>query len=309
MIRTLAILFFFSWNAITVVAQQKTLAERLGYPANTKLLIIHADDLGVSHSGNAATAAAFEKGIVSSGSIMVPCPWFPEMASYYHEHPTADLGLHLTLTSEWELYKWGPVSSRSEVPGLVNKNGFLYASVDSVLTHATADEAEREMRNQIRKALQFGIDVTHLDAHMGAAFSKKEFFLSYLKLGREFKIPVFIPRQLLESYGLKSDGEITARDVVTDHVLSAGPEDFKKGMAEFYSKGLRALPPGLTYLIIHLAYDNAEMQAVTIRHPDWGAAWRQADFDFFTSDACRKILQEEGIKVITWREIRDKLVR
>src|SRR4026207_602531 len=117
-------------------SQTKTIQERLGYPKDAKLVIIHSDDLGVSHSENAASIAAMEKGSVSSASIMVPCPWFPEIAAYAQTHPAADLGLHITLTSEWKNYKWGPVTAKEKVPGLVNKNGFLYSSVDSVSQNA-----------------------------------------------------------------------------------------------------------------------------------------------------------------------------
>ncbi|HKC37295.1 MAG TPA: ChbG/HpnK family deacetylase, partial [Chitinophagaceae bacterium] len=115
-----------------IFSQAKTIQERLGYPKDAKLVIIHADDLGVSHSENAASTTALEKGSVSSASIMVPCPWFPEIAAYALLHPAADLGLHITLTSEWKYYKWGPVTAKEKVPGLINKNGFLYSSVDSV---------------------------------------------------------------------------------------------------------------------------------------------------------------------------------
>ena len=118
----IAILLFCLCASI-LSAQTKTTAERLGYPKDARLVIIHADDLGVSHSENAASIAAMEKGCVSSASIMVPCPWFPEIAAYAQSNPGADLGLHITLTSEWKYYKWGPVTAKEKVPGLVNKNG------------------------------------------------------------------------------------------------------------------------------------------------------------------------------------------
>jgi len=290
-------------------AQPKSIQERLGYPKDAKLVIIHADDLGVSHSENAASIAAMEKGSVSSASIMVPCPWMPEIAAYAQSHPTADFGLHITLTSEWKHYKWGPVTAKEKVPGLVNQNGFLYSSVDSVTQSASAAEVETETRNQVLRAKHFGIDPTHLDAHMGTALENLNFLKAYLKIGHEFKIPVFIPKQLERLLNVKFDTIISDKDVLVDNILSASPQDFKNGFANFYANGLKNLRPGLTYLIIHTAFDDAEMRAVTIDHPDWGAAWRQADFDFFTSDQCKKILKENNIYIITWREIRDKIVR
>lgn len=239
---------------------------------------------------------------------MVPCPWFPEIAAYAQSNPAADLGLHITLTSEWKYYKWGPVTAKEKVPGLVNKNGFLYSDVDSVLQNASAAEVEQEIRNQVLRAKQFGVDPTHLDAHMGTALSGVNFFKAYLKVGREFRIPVFIPRQLELPLKIKFDTILTDKDVLVDNILSASPGDINS-FKRFYTEGIKNLRPGLTYLIIHTAYDDAEMRAVTIDHPNWGAAWRQEDFNFFSSPECAKLLKDNNIYVITWKEIRDKIVR
>lgn len=287
----------------TIQAQNVTLQEKLGYPKNTKLLIIHADDLGVSHSENAASISAMEKGSVNSASIMVPCPWFPEIAAYARQHANTDLGLHLTLTSEWKHLRWGPVAPISKVPGLVNAKGFMYASADSVHRHATPAEVETELRAQIDRALQFGIDVTHLDSHMGTLFGKEEFLKVYIQLGRDYRIPVMLSKQMNLTQLTNN------KDVVVDMVYTATPPDFSTGMENYYTKVMKSLQPGVSVLLIHVAYDDPEMQAVTIDHPDWGAAWRQADFNYFTSDACRKLLVENNIRLITWREIRDKVVR
>jgi predicted glycoside hydrolase/deacetylase ChbG (UPF0249 family) len=240
---------------------------------------------------------------------MVPCPWFPEIAAYAQSHPAADLGLHITLTSEWKYYRWGPVTAKEKVPGLVNKNGFLYSSVDSVYQFASAAEVEEEIRNQVIRSKQFGVDPTHLDAHMGTALQRLDYFKAYLKIGHEFRIPVFIPRQLEIPLRVKFDTIVSDKDVLVDYILTASPPDLKTGFANFYTNGLKNLKPGLTYLIIHTAYDDEEMRAVTIDHPDWGAAWRQEDFNFFSSPECKKVLKENNIYVITWREIRDKIVR
>ena len=293
----------------SVSSQVKSIQERLGYPKDAKLVIIHADDLGVSHSENAASISAMQKGSVRSASIMVPCPWFPEIAAYAQSNPSADLGLHITLTSEWKYYKWGPVTAKEKVPGLVNKNGFLYSTVDSVYQNASTAEVETEIRNQVIRAKQFGVDPTHLDAHMGTALQRFYYFKAYVKIGHEFKIPVFIPRLLEIPLKVKFDTIISDRDVLVDHILSATPQDFKNGLANFYTNGIKNLKPGLTYLIIHTAYNDDEMRAMTIDHPDWGAAWRQEDFNFFTSPECKKVLSENNIYVITWKEIRDKIVR
>ena len=306
--KTRIIILLISFCSSVAYGQVKSIQEKLGYPKNAKLVIIHADDLGISHSENNASITAMEKGCVSSASIMVPCPWLSEIAAYAQSN-SADFGLHLTLTSEWKYYKFGPVTPVAKVPGLVNKNGFFYSSVDSVMQNATAAEVEEEIRNQVKRAQLFGIQPTHLDAHMGTVLYRLDFLKAYIKTGHEFRIPVFIPRQLEVPLKLKLDTLISDKDVIVDYILTASPEDIKNGIKNFYTNGIKNIKPGLTYLIIHTAYDNDEMKAITVDHPDWGAAWRQQDFDFFSGSECAKLLKENNIYVITWKEIRDKITR
>jgi predicted glycoside hydrolase/deacetylase ChbG (UPF0249 family) len=303
------IFLLFSVSSVVVSGQRKSVQELLGYPKDAKLLIIHADDLGVTHSENAASISAMEKGCVNSASIMVPCPWFSEMAAYARVHPEKDFGLHITLTSEWKYYKWGPVTPAHNVPGLVNKNGFFYSSVDSVIQKASSVEVEEEIRNQVKRAIQFGVNPTHLDAHMYSIHHNLGFLKSYLKVGHEFNIPVFIYRQVESSLHINLDTVVSGRDVIVDKILTAEFENFKAGMSNFYSSGIKNIKPGITYLILHTAYDDDEMRAVTIEHEGWGAAWRQKDYDFFSSPLCTKLLKENNIYLVTWREIRDKITR
>lgn len=296
---------FFVFIAFNIHAQS-TLQEKLGYAKNTKLLILHADDLGVSHSENRASIEVMEKGSVNSASIMVPCPWFPEIAAYARKNPTADLGLHLTLTSEWKFLKWAPIASQTAVPGLVNKWGFMFSNGDSVHRSASAEEVETELRAQIDRALQFGIDVTHFDSHMGVLFGKDDFLQVYIALGREYRVPVMLSGQMRSG---PAANLITDKDIVVDMIYTASPVDFKNGMENYYTKVLQSVKPGVNVILLHAAYDDAEMQAVTIDHPDWGAAWRQADVNFFMSEKCKRLLSENNIQLITWREIRDKMLR
>lgn len=288
--------------ATSCLAQKPNLAQRLGYAKDAKLLIIHADDLGVAHSVNAATIAAFEEGIVNSGSIMVPCPWFPEIANYSKVNPSIDLGLHLTLTAEWESYKWGPVTPTIQVPKLINEQGFLYDNCAAVVRNVSVATIEKELRAQVDRALAFGVNVSHLDSHMGCLFNPK-YFEAYLKVGREYGLPVLVPASGLQQFPAMAE-KILPTDIVIDNIFMLNPADAKKGAAAYYADQLKNLPAGVSEMIIHVAYDDAEMQAVTINHPDFGAAWRQSDFDYFTSAECRKILQEGGIQLITWSDLK-----
>jgi len=283
-------------------AQNPNLAQRLGYAKDAKLLIIHGDDLGVSHSVNAASIAAFDKGLVNSASIMVPCPWFPEIAAFSKANPSVDLGLHLTLTAEWQDYKWGPVALSSEITELVNEQGFLYDNCADVVRKVSAEDIEKELIAQVERALAFGVNVSHLDSHMGCLFNPK-YFETYLKMGRKFGLPVLIPASGLRQFPAMAE-KILPTDIVIDNIFMLNPPDAEKGAASFYENKLRDIPTGVSEMIIHLAYDDAEMQAVTINHPDFGAAWRQKDFDYFTSEECRKILKEEGIQLITWGDLK-----
>jgi len=287
----------------------RSLAERLGYDARAKLLIVHADDIGVSHSVNAATFAAMKTGLVNSGSIMVPCPWLPEVAAYARAHPDADLGLHLTLTSEWEHYKWGPVSSARVVPSLIDPRGYLYGTLNEALAAIAPREAAAEIRAQIERAKALGIRPTHLDSHMGALFQTRELFEVYVQAGRDHGLPVLIARGARpadrDMWGLK----LGPSEVVIDRLVAAhtgvAPDEWKT----FYTGVISTLAPGVTELIVHLAYDDREMRAVTALRPHWyDASWRQRDFDFFTSDHFAWLLRKHDVKLITWRDI-GKLTR
>jgi len=285
----------------------KKIAERLGYPRDAKLLIVHADDLGMAHSVNAATIKALETGLVNSGSIMVPCPWLSEIAAFARANPTADLGLHLTLTSEWTAFRWGPVSSRDKVSSLLGKDGYFPLLETEAAAQADPKEVELEITTQIERARALGIQPTHLDSHMGTLYQNKALFEVFLRVARTQKLPV----RVAKTWFTRTDflpSTLTADDVYIDRTLDMNPSVAPQDWAKFYTDALKKLEPGVTEVIIHLAYDDAEMRAATTNHPDWGAAWRQRDFDFFTSEAFRKVLQENNIKLITWREI-GKLIK
>jgi predicted glycoside hydrolase/deacetylase ChbG (UPF0249 family) len=280
----------------------KTLAERLGYSADAKLLIVHGDDLAVSHSEDAATIKALESGIVNSASIMVPCPWLSEVATYARSHPDADLGLHLTLTSEWSFYRWGPVASKDKVASLLDHDGYLYPDAAKAVAYMDPKEAEIEIRAQVDRAIAFGIKPTHLDGHMGTVFSSPQLFQMLLRVAHDYKLPVLTATDLF-GLGPYIKSSLGPNDIVIDRVITIPPSVQAADWNAFYEKSIKGLQPGVTEFIIHLAYDDAEMRAITVDHPDWGAAWRQRDFDFFTSAQCKKLLDENNVKLVTWRQI------
>ena len=180
---------------ISIHAQvNRNLAELLGFPKDSKLLIIHADDLGLSHSVNAATIKAFENKGITSGSMMIPCPWVLEMANYVKNHPGLDVGIHLTMTAEWDLYKWGGILPSTQIPSLLDKSGNFYPTVEELGKAGKGPEAEKELSAQIDKAIALGVQPTHLDTHMGSVLANPELIKVYLKLSDQYHLPVLFPR-------------------------------------------------------------------------------------------------------------------
>jgi predicted glycoside hydrolase/deacetylase ChbG (UPF0249 family) len=280
----------------------KSLAEKLGFPRDARILIVHADDVGVTHSVNAATIKALDTGLVNSASLMVPCPWFPEIADYAKSHPTIDFGLHLTLTSERVYYRWGPVASKDKVPSLVDQNGYFHHDWDAP-TKINPKEVELELRAQIQRAYAMGIRPTHLDSHQYRLFENgKDLFEIVLRLAHEYKLPVFVARDWFADHPYL-ESSMTPADIVLDHTVTIAPDVPAEKWAEFYKTALKNLQPGVTEFVIHLAFADDEMKAATRERGTWGAAWRQRDFDFFTSQEFRQLLQEQNIKLVTWREL------
>jgi predicted glycoside hydrolase/deacetylase ChbG (UPF0249 family) len=289
----------------TISTAQQTVAEKLGYEANTKLLIVHADDIGLAQSVNDATLTAFGKKGISSGSIMVPCPWFADFAEDFKDKPHLDVGIHITLTAEWELYKWGGVLPATEIPSLLDENGNFYASVEELGQHAVPEEVEKEIRAQIDKAIAYGIKPTHLDTHMGSVMAKPEMMQIYLKLGKEYKLPVFVPRMILMGMPEEAREQMKKDHVLVDNFFMMNTDDPGLSWAEAYAKMIEKAKPGLNVMIVHVANDNAEMQAIAVNHPAFGSAWRARDLEYVTSQEFRELLKEKNIQLVTWKEIKE----
>lgn len=288
--------------AVNLSAQTKTVAERLGYPADAKLLIIHADDLAVAHSEDAASFDALDKGAVTSASMLVPCPWLTEVAAYAKAHPDADLGLHIALTSEWNTYRWGPVESKDKVPSLLDPAGTLWAQTAQVAANAKPDEAEREMRAQVERAMAMGIHPTHLDNHMGFVFGNPELFSRYVKVAHDYHLPFLAPRFP------GSEKVLSEKDIVMDAVVIADPSVPVDHWKDFYLDAIKDLKPGLTEMIVHLGHDDAELQAVTVGQVPYGSAWRQRDYDVMISAEFKKALQDNHVILVKWKDLQ-KLVQ
>lgn len=286
-------------------AQTRTTAERLGYPRDAKLLIIHADDLAVAHSEDIASFDALDRQAVTSASIMVPCPWLTEVADYAKAHPDADLGLHLTVTSEWKTYRWGPVASKDQVPSLLDSDGYLWPENEPATKNIKAEDAEREIRAQIEKAMAMGIHPTHVDSHMGEFFERPDLFAVYVKVAHEYKLPFLAALTPNAPQALIS--QLSPNDIVLDNVLMAYPDVPIAGWKDFYLNNIKNLKPGLTELIVHLGHDDAELQAITVDHPDYGAAWRQRDYEVVTSPEFKRALNDNHVILIHWSDIKKHL--
>jgi predicted glycoside hydrolase/deacetylase ChbG (UPF0249 family) len=269
------------------------LAERLGYDGDAKLLIVNCDDLGSSHAANDAIYEALRDGIATSATLMVPCPWSREAASRYRGE---DVGVHLTLTSEWDLYRWGPIT---HAPSLLDGDGGFPRTIQEVWDHADLDEARRELRTQVERAILWGFDVSHLDSHMGTVQLRPEFFDIYLELAVEFGLPMRMP-------GLSAERQIgfPGRRLAAEEGV-VFPDWFVHvpgvGSRKAFEKVLYDLRPGVTEILAHPAVDTGELRA---SHPDWSN--RVDDHQLLARDLdTRHMLERLGVKLVGFRELRE----
>ncbi len=289
------------------------LARALGLADDARLVIAHQDDVGMCHGANAAFAALAGKGFITCGSVMVPCPWFREVAAMAEADPALDIGVHLTLTSEWEHYRWRPISTVSRASGLIDGDGFMWRRIPMLRQHVVAEAAEAEMRAQIDTALAAGIRVTHLDTHMGAALTP-ELVDVYLRLGRDYALPVLFPRGAsgyLEAlnmgpvdpavYEARLAGVEAAGNPVVDHVAMTpgGPSAESDGA---YRRLVAAVPPGLSFLAFHCCQPG-DIEAIVPPR----AHWRTDEFRIFQDGAFLDWVAGTGIHLIGFREIRDMM--
>jgi predicted glycoside hydrolase/deacetylase ChbG (UPF0249 family) len=304
--KKLILIFTGLFIALTIGAQSgKNLAELLGYPHDSKLLIIHADDMGLAHSVNTACIRAFENKGITSGSIMVPCPWAPEIEAWAKDHAGLDIGIHLTLTAEWDLYKWGGITSSDQIKSLLDTNNYFYPSVELLGKTAKGTEAEKELRAQIDRAIASGVHPTHLDTHMGSVLASPELVKIYLGLSDIYHLPVLFPRAYLSWFPPEMAKSLESKIFLLDNLFMLEPKMISGKWIDAYRKGMESMKPGLNQMIVHLAVDNEEMQAITKGHDDYGSAWRQHDLDLVSSPEFKQLLKENHVILITWKQIRD----
>jgi predicted glycoside hydrolase/deacetylase ChbG (UPF0249 family) len=287
------------------------LAKRLGFRADERIAIVHCDDIGMCHAANTGAFEALDRGPATCGSVMVPCPAFREAAQLAGQRPDVDLGVHLTLTSEWEHYRWGPVAPRSSVPSLLDDQGFLPRTTQQIAARGRPEEVEIELRAQIELALASGIDITHLDAHMGAALMPP-FIHIYAALAVEYRIPAFAIRP--DDAALALLGSSQARPAIERALgmlddaglpildgMNANSLAFEPGQGEIHNAArLEGLGAGVHYLICHPARAGEEIEAIS---PDAHA--RDFERSFYGGEAGHRALEERGIRTLGMRALRD----
>ena len=304
-----------------------TYAERLGFPKGAKVVIVHVDDVGMSFDSNEGAITAMTKGIATSCSVMMPCGWVPGYVHYLKEHPTTDAGLHLTLTSEWDNYRWPPLSGKPKVPGLVDKEGAMWPEVADVVAHATPEEVETEIRAQIERAKEMGFNPTHMDSHMGTLFAKPEFLQKYVTLAMEYHIPVMFPAghaELISKQTGFTPGQMQGIRMLGKQLWNAGlpvlddiynesygwemPKETKvtdaalqKFKTQKYKEAFKAMKPGLTYLIMHCTAPSE-----IFKHISGSGTTRKGDMLAMIDPELKKFVEKEGIILITWRELSER---
>jgi predicted glycoside hydrolase/deacetylase ChbG (UPF0249 family) len=286
--------------------------KKLGFSDNDRLAIIHTDDIGMCHASLAAFAELWEFGLISSGATMVPCSWFLETAKLCRQNPEIDMGVHITLTSEWETYRWGPISTRDTGSGMLDEQGFFFHSSEQAQQHGDPEAVQIEIQAQIERALANGIKPTHMDTHMGSVASPK-FIPAYLQMAIQYGLPPMIMRLKEEEWlamgmdpgmaamAVQMVAELEEQGVpLLDRIASLELDQFPGPVdrISYAKKVLGELGTGITHFIIHPSIDTPELRAIT---PDW--PYRVADFEAFRSEELRSFVDSSGLHVIGYRDL------
>jgi chitin disaccharide deacetylase len=287
------------------------LLKKLGFADTDRLVIIHTDDIGMCHASVQAYKDLWSFGTITSGAVMVPCPWFPAVALMCRENPEMDMGVHATLNAEWENYRWGPVSTRETGSGLMDEAGYFHQWHQAVYDHARPEEVQKEVDAQIEMALKAGMDVTHVDSHMGTVMNSL-YIQSYVQAAGGRRLPNMLPRtnaKGIEMMGIHIE-ELRTYEPIMAQLESMGvpllegimsmPLEHGDDHVGIAKKLLSELPAGITHFILHPSIDTLELRSIC---PDWMA--RVANYGAFMSDELKKFIESEDIKLIGYRQIRD----
>ena len=297
-------------------ASEPTYAERLGWPEGTRVVLFHVDDAGMSHDSNVGAIEAIENGVARSMSIMFPCPWATEIVKYLKAHPEVDAGVHLTLTSEYQDYRWGPLSGSKQTPSLVDQNGYLWRTVAEAAKSATAEDVGKEIRAQLDRCRAMGIEPTHLDSHMGTLFAHPFFLQRYIRLGMENQIPVMVPAGHMNCLAAKTPAVAALLRMVGKHVgkqlwdaglpvlddLHMGylgdPPEKRKGQIIAF---LHSVKPGVTQYIVHCTRPTDVFPFISESGPR-----RLSELEAMVDPEVKKVVEDEKIVLTTWRELKER---
>lgn len=287
----------------------KTWGEKLGFPANKRVLILHADDVGMCAEANTAARHYLENDNIQSAAGMVPCAYFDELAAWYRQHPDEDIGLHLTLTSEWKTWRWGPVAGATAVPGLVDPDGYLWHEVPQVVQHASAAEVEREIRAQLEKAKSLGMTPGHIDTHMGTLYARLDYTQAYLKVAQEYNIPAMVisfsgpVMERFRQQGYPITNELAAEIEEypmpkLDDFWSAPEADSYAQKKQAFFDLVRRLQPGITEIIFHPSVETDNLKSITNR-------WQQRVWEaqMFADPEVIDFLESEGVLFTNWKDM------
>jgi predicted glycoside hydrolase/deacetylase ChbG (UPF0249 family) len=290
--------------------------KKLGFSTTDRVVIFHADDIGMCQGSVSAYADLLDFGILSSAAMMVPCSWFPAAAACFHQHrhlPHLDVGVHLTLTSEWTDYRWRPVSTFDPSSGLLDSEGYLHKLAEPVQTQAGEAAVEQELRTQIDHALAAGLELTHVDTHMLTLIHPR-LLPVYFRVAQHYQLPAFMVRgdvAFWRSWNFDEDTAVALENYTEvveeqglplfDHFYGMSLTARTDRLAEA-ARALAACPAGLTHFIIHPVTDTPELRAMA---PDWRS--RVADYELFTSEAWRQVIAESGVQVIGYRSLCDAM--
>lgn len=290
-------------------ARGETWGEKLGYPSDKIVLMLHADDVGMCYEANEAAKNYLTAGHIQSAAMMVPCPWFNEIANWYKENPDYDMGLHLAMNSEWKWYRWGPVAGQDNVPGMCDKDGYLWRGVLQTATHASGDEIETEIRAQLERALSRGIQPSHIDTHMGTLYARIDYTRAYLKVAEEYRIPAMvveltppvIAKFRKQGYPITKAAieEMASYSLPKVDDFHAAPEaDNYDAKKEKFFELVRSMRPGINEVIFHPSTETEGLKRIT-------NSWRQRSWEaqMFSDPQVLAFFEREGVEFTNWKEM------